>query len=233
MAPLTKGMLASLGKAIDQIPEHTDAFRNQSKRFYKARRKERSLFRKLVAKLGGTDKEEQIAFLIDQARKISSTTYIKAALKSISPPPDYGTLPKTQRQNYAHLHQLVDQILPIAAGSESTLSQKMLFESRWSFVHKEPYVPTNISIKSLCKALESKFDNKNDLIELYMTRAKTVSKSFLDIALKMVSLPPDYTSLDKKERRKYNYLHTLVDKVLPVAAGSKYPTVQLKLLERR
>ena len=90
-----------------------------------------------------------------------------------------------------------------------------------------------MSIKSLCKALESKFNNKNDMIELYMTRAKTVCKSFLDVALKTVSSPPDYTSLDKKERRKYNYLHTLVDKVLPIAAGSIYPTAQLKLLERR
>ena len=69
MAPLTKGMLASLGKAIDQIPEQTDAFRNQPKRFYEARKKERSLFRKLVAKLVGVDKEEQIVFLMDQARK--------------------------------------------------------------------------------------------------------------------------------------------------------------------
>ena len=233
MPPLTQGILLSLGKTINQIPDQTDTFRNQPTSFHKRIFSENTLFRKLVAKLVGEDIEEQIAFLMHQARKMSSTTYIKAALKSIPPPPDYATLQKVQRQNYSHLHQLIDQIIPIAAGSESILSQKMLIENRWTFVHKEPYVPINMSLKSLRKAIEKKFNSKDEMIEYYMSRAQKLSSKYLDIALQTISVPPDYTTLGKKDRRKYSHLHNLVNKVLPLAAGSCSPEVQQKLLERR
>ena len=71
MAPLTTGMLSSLEQAIEQIPKQDKPFRNQSPNELKHRSKERKLFRKLLAKLAGEDPDQQVAFLANQARKIS------------------------------------------------------------------------------------------------------------------------------------------------------------------
>ena len=81
MPPLTKANLSALEKAIDEIPDQTIAFRNQSQYHYKKRTLERNLFRKLLTKLAGGDKEDKIAFLVNQAQLISRKTYVKAVLK--------------------------------------------------------------------------------------------------------------------------------------------------------
>ena len=91
---------------------------------------DRTFFRRLVNKVVGNNKEEQVKFLAQQARRISSKTYVQAALRLIPALPDFRSLQKKNRRNHAHVHNLIDLILPIAAGSESLLSQKKFFENR-------------------------------------------------------------------------------------------------------
>ena len=152
MPPLTKGVLSSLDKVLDQIPDQTNAFRSQTDYQFKKRFKERMVFRKLLAKLSGNEKDDQIEFLINEARLISSQTYVKVTLKSIQKPPDYATLAKRNRQTHAHVHQLIDEILPIAAGSTSLISQMKVFENRWNFLHEEPFLKS--AIKTLSDPME-------------------------------------------------------------------------------
>ena len=45
--------------------------------------------------------------------------------------------------------------------------------------------------------------------------------------------PPIYTSVVKRDKRKYAYIYQLIDKILPFAAGSSDRTVQLDLLQTR
>lgn len=130
MPPLTTLMLSNLGRAIDQIPDQIDSFLDQSEIQKRLRSEERKLFRKLVSKLAGNDKDHQTAFLINQARKISRTTYVQVALDSVPKLPDYAELEKKNRKTYAHVHNLIDKILPIAAGSGSLQSQRKVFENR-------------------------------------------------------------------------------------------------------
>ena len=92
MPPLTTPMLSNLGRAIDQIPDQIDSFRDQSEIQRRLRSEERKLFRKLLSKLAGKDKDHQTAFLINQARKISRTTYVQVALDSVPKLPDYAEL---------------------------------------------------------------------------------------------------------------------------------------------
>ena len=56
--------------------------------------KDRTFFRKFVPKIVGSNKEEQVEFLIKQAKKLSSKTYIQAALKLIPAQPDFLSLQK-------------------------------------------------------------------------------------------------------------------------------------------
>ena len=92
MPPLTTPMLSNLGRAIDQIPDQIDSFGDQSEIQKRLRSEERKLCRKLVSKLAGNDKDHQTAFLINQARKISRTTYVQVALDSVPKLPDYAEL---------------------------------------------------------------------------------------------------------------------------------------------
>ena len=119
MPPLTTLMLSYLGQAIDQIPDQIDSFGDQSEVHKRKRSAERKLFRRLVSKLAGNDKEHQTAFLINQAQKISRTSYVQVALDSLAKPQDYAELNKKNRKTHAHVHNLIDKILPIAAGSLS------------------------------------------------------------------------------------------------------------------
>ena len=80
MAPLTTGMLSSLEQAIDQIPNQDISYRNQSTCQLKQRTRERLLFRKLVAKLAGEEKDDQVAFMINQSRRVSNKTYVNVVL---------------------------------------------------------------------------------------------------------------------------------------------------------
>ena len=94
MAPLTTGMLSSLGQAIDQIPKQDSPYGNQSLNQLKHRARDRRLFRKLVAKLAGEDKDDQVSFMINQSRRVSSKTYVNVVLESIPEQPDYVALEK-------------------------------------------------------------------------------------------------------------------------------------------
>ena len=120
MPPLTTLMLSNGGRAIDQIiPNQIDSFGDQSEIQKRLRSEERKLFRKLVSKLAGNFKDHQTAFLINQARKISRTTYVQVALDSVPKIPDYAELEKKNRKTSAHVHNLIDKILPLSAGSQS------------------------------------------------------------------------------------------------------------------
>ena len=130
MPPLTMLMLSRLQEVIGQIPDRTDAFGDESDIAKRERCPERALFRQLVAKLAGKDKDQQTRFLITQARKISRNTYVQITLESIPKPPDYAELHIKNRKTYAHVHNLIDKVIPIAAGSDSLLSQKKLLENR-------------------------------------------------------------------------------------------------------
>ena len=169
MAPVTAKMLSNLEEAIDQIPNQD---RNQTPRQFRKRAGLRLLFRKLLVKLAGEDKDEQVAFMVHQARKVSSKTYIKAVLESIPNQPDYVTLDKKNRPTYFPVRSLLDEILPIAAGTENIPSQKKLFENRWEFMHKEPYVPTTMTVRFIRKVIEAKFNSIDEQIDFYLSQAR-------------------------------------------------------------
>ena len=142
MAPLTSVMLSSLQQVIKKIPDQLNAFRSQLPNQTTERSKELKLFRALLAKLAGNDKNHQTAFLVSQAHKICRTTYVQVALESIPAPPNYATLPKKNRGTYAHVHGLIDKVLPIAAGSTSLNSQRLVFKNRWKLLHKDQSITT-------------------------------------------------------------------------------------------
>ena len=74
--------------------------------------KERDLFRQLTAKLAGTSKDEQIAFLPSQAVKIScKLDVVEASLNLISQPPDFMHLTKVKKRPYRKIYSLNDKIL--------------------------------------------------------------------------------------------------------------------------
>lgn len=125
--------------------------------------KERTFFGKLVHKLVGDKKDEQVEFLVKQARKISRTTYIQIALNSIPLPPDYCSLQQRARRNHAHIHRLIDIILPIAAGSESPVSQKQVFQNRWLFLHNQPFISTQVTFQELQHSIKAISNNTEEL----------------------------------------------------------------------
>lgn len=98
MPPLTISLLSKLRQVIELIPDQIDAFGDQSVAQKSKRSAERTVFRELLSKLAGNDKAHQTAFLIDQARKISRSTYVKVALESVTAVPDYAQLDKKNRQ---------------------------------------------------------------------------------------------------------------------------------------
>ena len=219
-------MLSRLQEVIGQIPDRTDAFGDESDIEKRERCPERALFRQLVAKLAGKDKDQQTRFLITQARKISRNTYVQITLESIPKPPDYAELHKKNRKTYAHVHNVIDKVLPIAAGSDSLLSQKKIFENRWEFLHKERFMPSSTHFKEL-QTLIASLKNPEDLgrivkhaCELIPTESKDSNQDdgkqrvspekkrkivfeFLHKVLKLLPVPPKYTSISRKERIKY------------------------------
>ena len=283
MAPLIKGTLQMLQTAVDLIPEQDIPFRQQTTYHQSKRVRERKVFRKLAAKLAGADKEDQVAFLIDQARKVDRKTYVVAALKSITTPPDYISIQKDKRPTYAHVHRLIDIILPIVAGSSSSASQKKIFENRWAFVHKEQYIPSMVDSETLqklinehdsteslwkvlakvierlpnnsdekenelkqstddldkkfklvAKLIKKIFNKKTDQLTSVIKHARKISRStYIQKALETIPIPPEYSSLNYKDRKKYSNVHNLINIILPIAAGSSSPGSQLKLLENR
>ena len=154
MAPLSGSLLSGLKQAVDLLPEQVLPFRQQTKYHHHKRSPERKLFKILTAKLAGSEKEDQVAFLMNQARNLSRETYVSAALDSVTIPPNYASIEKKNRPTYRHVHKLIDAVLPIAAGSSSIISQKKIFEARWEFLHKQPYIPSKISFKTLQQSIK-------------------------------------------------------------------------------
>ena len=159
---------------------------------------------------------------------------IRKIIKSIPDLPDYVTLEKKNRPAHAPHHSLIDTILHIAAGSENLLSQKKVFENRWKYMHKEPYIPTTMTVRAILKEIEAKFECKDELIDFYLSQARNINiKVYLNKFLDNIPVPPDYSTMNKNMRRSFYYCHSLIDNCLSFSAGSSSPVVQLKLLERR
>ena len=123
-------------KAIKFLPEKSELIENQPTQSETEVERRCEFLANLTKKIF-SKKNEQVTSLLSQAQKISSTTCVQQVLKSIPIPPDYATLDKKQRRNYSHLHNLIDIILPLAAGSSSPESQLKLLENRWKYIHKE------------------------------------------------------------------------------------------------
>ena len=101
-------------------------------------------------------------------------------------------------------------------------------------MHKQDYVPTTFTIKTIQKMIEAKFESRDERIDFFLSQASRINKkSFLHKAMESITPPPEYTSLNKKERRNFSYCHSLIDRCLRFAAGSSSPMVQLQLLETR
>ena len=239
----------------------------------------RSFFRKLVEKVVGMNKDEQVAFLISEARKINQKTYVQAALSSIPKPPDYSSLDRSHRQQYNHVHKLIDLVLPIAAGSESLSSQRQVFENRWQYYHHQPYGATKFQdiikevtnpadlwkiselaiqtipsthdeskenesneqefsqdrrCKTLMTLIDKIFDSEMEFLRFYTDSVKSIDrKKCVRTFLDDMKVPPEYISLSKKDKRKYVDVHSLIDLIIPIAAGSTSLDVQLLLVEAR
>ena len=100
---------------------------------------ETRLSKKLLQKLVGNCEEKQLKFLMNLARGTNRKTYILEALKQLPIAPPYDLLTKNERRPYAYIHGLLDNILPIAAGSTSKKVQRQFLKNRWRLVHKENF----------------------------------------------------------------------------------------------
>ena len=83
----------------------------------------------LAEKVFNSD-EEVITFFMTRERNLGGTTYVELALKNMAVPPDYLTLSKGNRRIYADVYRLIDNILPIGAGSSSSNAHRKLLENR-------------------------------------------------------------------------------------------------------
>ena len=102
----------TLLSSIDKLPWTVKEDGNDS---VKKGSQEGTLFRRLLEKLLGNDKQSQLNFLLHQARVIDRKTFITRALKIIPIPPTYSELTKNQRRSFENVYSLVR----IAAGSAS------------------------------------------------------------------------------------------------------------------
>ena len=222
----------------------------------------RELFRKLTKKLAGESPDDQASFLIYQAQKLKSKAYVlQESLNTIPTPPDFETLDKKRRQSYNHIYSLIDKVLAKAAGSSSMKSQLKVLEARWKYVHKQPLLPYTMDFNALDSAIEAlswqvkencpgmksqetKLSKKlleklvgnceEKQLTFLMNLAKGINgKTNILEALRTLPIARSYDLLTKNERRAYAYLHCLVDKVLPIVAGSTSKEVQRQILKDR
>ena len=119
--------------SIDQLPWIVEEDDNK---LISKQSNEEVLFRGLLKKLLGDNKQKQLNFLMHQARLINRKAYINTALRTVSKPPPYSTLTKNQRRPFEHLYSLFENILLIAAGSASEDVQRNFLEDRWLLIHK-------------------------------------------------------------------------------------------------
>ena len=149
-------------------------------------------------------KTDRLNNVIKHAKKISRSTYIEKALETIPVPPEYSSLNKKDGAKYSNVHSLLDIILPIVAGSSSPESQLKLLENR-------------------CKSI----------LLLNNPLGESTTWKTLKAVIETLPVPPDYQTLNKKARKKYSDVHSLVNIILPIAAGSSSSESQLKLLQSR
>lgn len=64
-------------------------------------------------------------------------------------------------------------------------------------------------------------------------RTRKIFCTFVQKVLDFMPAPPIYTSVVRRDKRKYAYIYQLIDKILPFAADSSDRTVQLDLLQTR
>ena len=92
-------------------------------------------------------------------------------------------------------------------------------------------------VRELFRKLTKKLagDSKDDQASFLIYQAqKLKSKAYvLQESLNTIPTPPDYETLDKKNRQTYNHIYGLIDNVLAKAAGSSSLKSQLKVLEAR
>ena len=62
---------------------------------------------------------------------------------------------------------------------------------------------------------------------------RQVRECYVFEALKTIPIPPGYSLLTKNKRRSYKHIHSLLDKILQIAAGSTSKMDQLQLLKVR
>ena len=134
---------------IDKLPWIVKEDFNES---VKKGSREGILSRRILEKLLGNDKQNQLNFLMHQAKVIDRKTYITRALKTIPKPPTYSELTKNQRRAFEHVYSLVEEVVRIAAGSTSKEDQLKLLEDRWLLTHK---AALKVTWKSLQSAIES------------------------------------------------------------------------------
>ena len=88
--------------------------------------------------------------------------------------------------------------------------------------------------KLATKLIKKIFYKKTDRLNNVIKHAKKIGRStYIEKALETIPVPPEYSSLNKKDRAKYSNVHSLLDIILPIAAGSSSPESQLMLLENR
>ena len=77
------------------------------------------------------------------------------------------------------MHNLVDFILPIVAGSSAPESQQNLLETRWKFMHKEPLreSTTYKTLKSVIDALPKPKVKSNIEVPTKIYKTHTVKDS--------------------------------------------------------
>ena len=91
-------------------------------------------------------------------------------------------------------------------------------------------------VKQACELIptESKDSNQDDGKQRVSPEKKRkIVFQFLHKVLKLLPVPPKYTSIRRKERIKYKQIYQLLDKIIPFAAGSSSRLDQLSLLTNR
>ena len=98
----------------------------------------------------------------------------------------------------------------------------------------EPRIDHDRRCEILVKLTKKIFSSEKEVLNFYLSKAKSIKSTMLvKIGLESLTVPPDFSQVDRMSRRKYADVYKLFDMMLPIAAGSKSPGVQLSLIESR
>ena len=151
--PEASPRLENVRTAIRELPDQLVGYSSQTSRQKRKKLVQRKIFRELLVKLAGSNVDDQITFLVDQAKTISKRTYVHVTLASMDVAPDFGTMTRDSRKYWRHIHKLVDKILPLAAGSATPNSQIKLLKVRWAVLHDNMTIPADYTWKTLSSAV--------------------------------------------------------------------------------